>query len=179
MLQFLTFFWQMCLLKTSPERAPVSMGFIGFISALYVTSSTVLLTISNSGNQITNAIQLVILGIVVQMACIWLLLVYKRVGNRFRATLVAFLGTNSLLVVFTIPLSLSLNLVDNQSMILFIEAMYWMLIFWWLAVAGFILHKAINVSLMLGITLAFTIELLSLVTTTTILPSSEQEVSQS
>jgi hypothetical protein len=177
MLQFLLFFWQMCLLKSGPEQAPVSMGFIGFISAVYVTCSTVLLTISSSGNQVSKAVQLVILGIVIQMSCIWLLLAFKRVSNRFRATLVAFLGTNSLLVLFTIPLSLLLIVVENQTMILSIEATYWMLIFWWLTIAGFILHKAMNVNLMLGITLAFTIELLSLVATNTILPASVQAAS--
>ncbi len=177
MLQFLSFFWQLCLLRTGPEHAPVSIGFIGFISAVYVACSTFLLTISNSGNQVTNAVQLVILGIVIQMSCIWLLLAFKRLRNRFKATLVAFLGTNSLLVIFTIPLSLLLIVVDNQTMILSIEVTYWMLIFWWLAIAGFILHKAINVSLMLGITLAFTIELLSLVATSTLIASSAQAAS--
>jgi hypothetical protein len=179
MLQFLAFFWQMCLLRTSPERAPVSMAFIVFISTVYVTFSTLLLTISNSGNQITRAIQLVLLGVAIQVFCIWLLLAFKQLGSRFRATLVAFLGTNSLLVIFTIPLSLLLIVIDNETIILLIEAAYWLLIFWWLAIAGFILHKATNVSLMLGITLAFTIELLSLVVTSTILPSTVQAVSQS
>lgn len=176
MLQFLLFFWQMCLLRTSPERAPVSMDFIGFIFAMYVASSTVLLTIANSGNQITAAIKLVILGIVIQMTCIWLLLVFKHVGYRFRATLVALLGTNTLLVIFMIPLNLFLIVIENQTMILFIEVLYWVFFFWWIAVAGFILHKSINVSLMLGITLAFTIELLALITTSTFLPSSVQAV---
>lgn len=169
----------MCLLRTSPERAPVSMGFIGFIFAVYVTSSTALLTISSARNQITDAIKLVILGIVIQLTCVWLLLVFKRVSYRFRATLVAFLGTNTLLVIFMIPLNLFLIVNENQTMILFIEVLYWMFFFWWIAVAGFILHKSINVSLMLGITLAFTIELLSLITTSTFLPSSVQAVSQS
>jgi hypothetical protein len=178
MLQFLSFFWQICLLRTSPERAPVSKGFIGFILVVYVTSSTLLVTISSSGGPITNAVQLVILGIVVQMTCVWLLLLFKRVGYRFRATLVAFLGTNSLLVISTIPLSLSLSFIDNQTMIVFIKAIYWILIVWWLAVAGFILHKAINVNLMLGITLAFTIELLSLITTSTVFGASVQAANQ-
>jgi hypothetical protein len=178
MLQFLSFFWQICLLKTSPERAPVSKGFIGFIFLVYVASSTLLLTTSNSGGQIKDAVLLVMLQVVVQMTCVWLLLLFKRVGYRFRATLVAFLGTNSLLIISVIPLSLSLSSIDNQTMIVFIKAIYWVLIVWWLAVAGFILHKAINVSLMLGITLAFTIELLTLVTTSTVFDASAQVAKQ-
>jgi len=179
MLQFLLYFWQMCLLRSSPERAPVAAGFIPFIATVNVTCNTVLLTISNTGNQISNAVQLAILSIVFQMTCIWLLLAFKRLGSRFRATLVALLGTNSVFTIFTILLSLLLIVVDNQIMIQIIEQAYWIVFFWWLAVAGFILHKAINVSVMQGITLYFTIELLHLVATTTILPSSLQAVSQS
>ncbi len=179
MSQLLLFFWQLCLLRTSPERAPVSTGSMSFIFIIYVITSTTLMSISRSGNRFSDAIQLVLLGIVVQLSCIWMLLIYKRVSYRFPATLVALLGTNSLLIVFMIPLNLVMLAIDGHTLDLLMETFYWILFFWWIAVEGFILYKTINVSLMLGITLAFTIELVSLITTSTFLPTSVQTISQS
>ena len=171
MQQLLVYFWRMCLLKTSPEDAPVSNAFIVFILLAYLVSSTSLLLMAGSSARVIQTVSVVALGIVVQLSCTWLVLAFKNVSGRFRATVTSLLGTNTLLVVLLVPLNLALMGTDQELVIFMMELLYWIFFFWWIAIAGYILHKATNISLLQGSTLAFTIEIISILVTSVLLPA--------
>ncbi len=171
MQQLLVYFWRMCLLRASPEDAPVSNAFITFILLVYLISSTSLLLIAGPGARIIQTVSVVALGIIVQLACTWLVLAFKNVTRRFRATIASLLGTNSILVVCLVPLNLVLTGTDQELVVIAVEMLYWVFFFWWIAIAGYILHKATNISLLQGSTLAFTIEIISILVTSILLPA--------
>jgi hypothetical protein len=171
MQQLLVYFWRMCLLRTSPENAPVAGSFIAFVLLAYLLSSTSLLFIAGSGGRVLQTISVVVLGIIVQLTCTWLVLAFKNFTQRFRATIASLLGTNTILVVFLIPLNFLLMATDQQLVIIIVEFLYWVFFFWWIAIAGYILHKATNISLLQGSTLAFTIEIISILVTSVLLPA--------
>ena len=177
MLQFFSFFSQICLFRAGPGRAPDSNGVVGLVLGFYIICSTLLLSLSNSQNELGRSLQIVCLGILVQMSGVFILLFFKRLASRFKPTLVSFLGANSLMVICMLPLNLLLMFSESEMMVVLIETIYWGFFFWWIGIAGFILHKAMNVSVLLGTMLAFTLELLSLVATSSIIPSSVQTVS--
>jgi hypothetical protein len=171
MQQLLVYFWRMCLLRSSPEQAPVSNQFILFVFTAYVMSSSCLLVVAGSEIRIFRTLSLVLSGITIQLGCTWALLAFKSVTNRFRATLTSLLGTNSMLVIMLIPLNFVLQYSENDLILILVQFTYWMFFFWWIAIAGYIFHKATNISLFQGSTLAFTIEIITLVTTSMILPT--------
>ena len=165
------YFWQLCLLRASPAHAPASWQFTCFIFSLYVLSSSSLLLIAGADTQVLRSTAIVVSGIVTQLACTWLLLLLKNVTVRFPATLVSLLGTNSLLVICLIPLNLLLKIADQELIKLIVETLYWMFFLWWIGIAGYILHKASEISFLQGAALAFTFEIISLITTRFLLPT--------
>lgn len=171
MQQLLVYFWQMCLFRTSPQNAPVSNQFITFIFCAYLVSSSLLLLIAGSQARIIQTASVVLVGISVQLTCTWLALWFKKVTERFRATLSSLLATNTILVFFLVPLNFILQASDQEFLVVAVETAYWIFFFWWIAIEGYILHKATNISLLQGGALAFTIEIISILVTSELLPA--------
>lgn len=172
MQQLLYFFWQMCLMRTGPDRAPTTTRFIALVVGSYIFISTLSMFISQPGRGLLIALMIVITGLLVQTSCLWLLLAFKKVTHRFRATLVALLGTSSILIALLIPFNLLVFSTDNESARFFANTTYWLILCWWLVVAGFIYNRSMNVSIVQGSALALIIELLSVVASSPIQPTS-------
>lgn len=171
MQQLVFFFWQMCLMRTGPDRAPTASFFIVLVVAFYLFISTLSVFISRTDINLFIALMIVITGLLVEMICVWLLLAFKKVTGRFSATLVALLGTSSLLIILLIPCNLLMLSTDNESARFFANTSYWLVFGWWLAVAGFIFNRAINVSTLQGSALALIIEVLSVVASSPMQPT--------
>jgi hypothetical protein len=172
MQQLVYFFWQMCLMRTGPDRAPTATVLIVSVVTVYLFLSTISVLISRTDISFLIALMIVITGLMVEASCVWLLLAFKSVTYRFRATLVALLGTSSILIVFLVPFNLLALSTNNEGALFFSNASYWLIFVWWLVVAGYIYNRAINVSIIQGSALALLIEVLSVIATIPMQPTS-------
>ena len=161
MQQFVTYFWHICLMRESPERAPSATLFILLVMLAYIALSTLSMFLSRNNMTLLPAIGIVLIGLGVEAGCVWLLLLFKRFRARFRKTLVTLLGTSSILVLLVMPFNLVLLISENETLRLFSETTYWICFGWWLAIAGYIFNRSLNVSIIQGSALAFLIEVLS------------------
>ena len=83
----------------------------------------------------------------------------------------ALLGANTLILVMTLPISILLTSTEEPSMRMLFETVFLGIFVWWLSIAGFILHRAADVSLALGMATAFGIEILAIFMTYAAYPS--------
>ncbi|MDZ7685089.1 MAG: hypothetical protein U5O39_08880 [Gammaproteobacteria bacterium] len=167
----LKYFWQLCLLRSGPERLPATTFVLGFSFALYfiVALATNLLGRSDIG--LFKAIAFIMIGVGVEAAILGALLGFKSAGYRFMQSMSALLGANSLILLLTLPISIALLSVESQTLRLFLDTAFLGIFIWWLTIAGFILHRAADISLALGIATAFGIEILVISTTYAAFPN--------
>jgi hypothetical protein len=170
MLQIVSFFWQMCLLRQNPENLPSNRFNVGLILFLYVIIALVTVALTRPTHSPLNIVGIVFIGISIQAALTWSVLAFKQLTQRFTATWASLLGTNSFMLVILVPVNLLLLNTENQSLILMADSISWVCLGWWLAIAGHIYHKAIKVSLLQGSAIAFLTELLSVMVTVTLFP---------
>lgn len=168
----LKFYWQMCLLRSGPDRLPASPFVLGFSFALYfvVALATNLLSRSDIGP--LKAVAFIFIGVGVEAAVVIALLAFKSLTPRFLQTLSALLGANTVILVLTLPISMILTTLEEPSMRLLFETIFLVVFVWWLSIAGFILQRAADVSLALGIATAFGIEILAISMTYAAFPAS-------
>ncbi|MDP7143695.1 MAG: hypothetical protein QGH75_00005, partial [Pseudomonadales bacterium] len=162
----------MCLMRTGPDRAPTATPLIALVVTLYLFISTVSLFISGSDMGFLIALMMVVASLLVETSCVWLLLVFKKVIHRFRATLVALLGTSCILNIMLVPFNLLALNTDNESIRVFASTTDLLVFGWWVAVAGFIYSRAINVSIIQGSALALAIQVLCVVASSPMQPAS-------
>jgi|TARA_Y100000310_G_C20673703_1_gene811668 hypothetical protein len=171
MQQLVYFFWQMCLMRTGPDRAPTATLFVALIVTCYLAISTLSVFISQSSIGLVSALMIVITGLLVESSCVWVLLVFKNMSNRFRATLVALLGTSSILNILLVPFNMLALNTDNETVKVFATTTDLLVFGWWLVIAGFIYNRAMNVSIIQGSALALTIQLLCVVASSPLQPA--------
>lgn len=102
----------------------------------------------------------VTVGVLTQAGITYLLLYYKGLSNRFRATWASLLGANAIMLLVLLPVN-GLMTVDHSALKLFADSLTWVCLGWWLAIAGYIYHKAVNISVIQGSVIAFVTELVA------------------
>ncbi len=170
MFTIVKFFWQMCLLQRSPSQLPSSTFSTSLIFFVYLLISlTVVSTIrpQHSGLIIVSDVAI---GIIVQALVTYLLLQYKNLTTRFKATWSSLLGTNALMLLVLLPVSGILMTSESERLLLFADSLTWVCLGWWLAIAGYIYHKAVHISVIQGSVLAFLTELLAAVIAFNLVP---------
>ena len=163
MLQIVNFFWQICLLRKSPEELPSSLFSTGSIFFVYFLIALFSVAFTRPENSITTVTGTIIIGVAFQAAVTFLLLEFKGYRNRFYATWSALLGTNALMLVILLPFNLIILNSENNSILMFADSATWVCLGWWLAIAGTIYHKSIEVSVFQGAAIAFLIEIISVI----------------
>lgn len=164
------FFWQICLLRASPENIPSSRVLTLALLFAYMMLSLTTLFIIKSDITILNGLIAVSVEIAVEASIFYGLLYFKSVQNRFLSTFAALLATNLLLTTFILPLNVLLVNMTGGLLADFLEAASIVIFFWWLSVVGYILNKSSNISMMQGVILAFIIELLIVIFTKSLIP---------
>lgn len=172
MQQILFFFWQLCLLRESPENLPSSRFVVGLVIIAYLSIALIAVTLNQPNQTLFGIIGTVTLGVILQATFVWLLLAFKQVTHRFIATLASLLGANTLMLLILMPVNLTLLYTEGGSFNLFANSISWVCLGWWLAIAGSIYHNAINISLLQGSAIAFITELLALIVAFTLFPPS-------
>jgi len=150
-------FWQMCLLRQSPEFVPTQTWFVAtVISANIVCSLLLALALDSQAGVLTVLTRLVVAQ-ATTAALVWLALFLREHVNRFAATITALFGCDLIITVcFGVLVPLAGSLGDTLSSLLFLGFMIWSI-----SVAGFIMRRALGVSLGVGILLAIGMMVLS------------------
>ncbi len=168
--QISTFFWQMCLLRRSPADLPSSNFVTGIIFGLYLAIALLVVNLTRPWQGTLEIITTIAIGISLQAFITYILLQFKRLGYRFRATWSALLGTNGIMLIVLLPFNMILLHSDSDSLKMFADTATWVCLGWWLAIAGHIYHKASDVSVLQGSAIAFLIELLGVLVAVSVFP---------
>jgi len=157
MKSIINLFWGICLLRQSPAAVPGEGLFVGFVigANLLVSLSASLALGGGRGFMVT------LTGILVSQAVtaslVWLLLGARNLRVRFTTTLAALFGCDTLVTAcFGLALPLLTLLGPAFASFAFLAFLLWSV-----AIAGFILHRALEVRLAIGIGLALGMSLLS------------------
>lgn len=172
MRQIVIYFWQMCLLKTGPQRLPDTVPILVFMCAVYLIIAAATLGITRTEQDVTGILGTSVFGLLMEGAIVWTLLAFKRVTPRFIPTMIALLGTNAIILVILLPMNAIIFETDPDSMLgILAEVVALLCLGWWLAIAGSILHHAINISIIQGAAVIFVMELVTVMATRSIFPA--------
>lgn len=171
MQQILNYYWQLCLLRTGPEHAPSSHFALGATFLLFLSVSLLTILPGRDNTPIMQLLATPLIGVAIQAIVLYLLLVFTRLPHRFVASMTALLGANAVVLAITLPLSAYLAAFEEGALRFLVELLFLVAFVWWLAIAGFILHRAAGVSLLQGIVISFGVEMLAITTTFQLFPA--------
>ena len=156
----LQLFWQMCLLRQSPEYVPTQTWFVAIvIGANLLTSVIVSLSIDQSGNMLEIATRIVV-GQATNAGLVWLATYLREVPARFPATLTALFGCDLIITaVFGLLVPVLTRYGERAPGMLSLGFMVCSL-----AVAGFILARALNIRVGMGVLVALGMTVLTVAT---------------
>jgi hypothetical protein len=167
MQQIIRYFWQICLFRKSPEDLPSNWFPTGLALAIYLLVATTSIILGNQDVSMARLTGTIFTGLGVEASVVLALLVFKGVPRRFPPAMAAMLGTNAIMLLVMLPTNV-FEFEDTGRLIA--QSVFLISLLWWLAIAGFILHKAANISLVQGVAVALASEMLALVATTAIFP---------
>ena len=163
MLQIVNFFWQICLLRQSPEGLPSTRFSTGATFVTYLAITLVVAIITRPDQTLSTSIGTIAIGISLQAGVTLLLLQFKGYRYRFNATWSALLGANAIMLLILLPLNLIILNSDNNAILMFADSATWVCLGWWLAIAGYIYHKSVEISVFQGAVIAFLIEFIGVI----------------
>ena len=163
MLQIVNFFWQICLLRQSPEGLPSSRFSTGTILLAYLAIALGVVVLTRPDQSLSTVTGTIAIGISLQASVTFLLLLFKGYRHRFNATWSALLGANAIMLLILLPFNFIILNSDNNSILMFADSATWVCLGWWLAIAGYIYHKSVEVSVFQGSVIAFLIEFLGVI----------------
>ena len=161
MQQIVMYFWQLCLLRASPERIPGNRSVLATIFVIYAFISLVTMLITED-TSIMGMIAIVLVNVGVQAALVYLLLLFKQLQRRFIATLAALLGTTAIILLLLLPANVLFVNVDTPTMRVIAGGLFLFTFIWRLAISGAILSKAARISIIQGAAIMFGMELIEL-----------------
>ena len=170
MMSILNFFWQLCLLRKSPADLPSSSFATAAIFLVYLCIALVIVSLTRPDQPLTQISANVAIGLSMQAAVTFALLQFKGLPNRFTATWSALLGANAIMLIVLFPFQYIILNADNRALIVFADSATWICLGWWLGIAGYIYHKAIEISILQGAIIAFLTELLGVIVAVSLFP---------
>ncbi|MFT7687289.1 MAG: hypothetical protein ACI9FB_002641 [Candidatus Azotimanducaceae bacterium] len=164
------YFWQICLLRASPENIPSSKVLIASLLFAYTLISIITLYTIKPELGFVSKASAIMLELGVEAGVLFGILFFKNVRARFLSAYAALLATNVLLTAMIFPLNIFLMNMADGILADFFEATSIVIFFWWLSIIGFIFNKSGNISMIQGVMLALIIELLVFIVTKSLLP---------
>lgn len=161
MQQIVMYFWQLCLLRASPERIPGNTSILAMIFVVYAFFSLVTMWITED-RSVMAMIAKVVVSVVVQAGLIYGLLLFKQLQGRFIATLAALLGTTAVILLLMLPANYLFVHIDTPTMRVIAGALFLFAFIWRLAISGAILSKAARISILQGAAIMFGMQLIEL-----------------
>ncbi|HIG40043.1 MAG: hypothetical protein ABGY96_29450 [bacterium] len=170
MLSILSYFWQMCLLRTGPEKIPRSITITSSLVVVFLLIQTISVLVTYSDIQVFQVLILVVIEFIMEASIIYGLLRFKNVAYRFLSALSAVLGSNAIFICMLLAIHLLTVDLEPGWIADFLNILALICFFWWLAVFGFILSRSAGISMLQGTVLAFIIELVVVFSTRSIFP---------
>jgi hypothetical protein len=153
----LSVFWNICLLRRGPELVPTHPLFIaGVVIADIVLSLFVRVQYGDDAPFLQIA-TFTLVTMATLASATWLVLSLRGVLGRFPATITAMFGCD---LLFTLLIALLIPIAGGARSAISI-GMGGLILIWSIAVNGFILHRAMNVTVFAGILSAFGMALLA------------------
>jgi hypothetical protein len=150
-------FWQICLLRRSPAYVPTFGWFVALVVVTNVISSTVVALGFNTDYTGLETLTSVIVGQTTTAVLAFLALSMRNVGSRFVTTITAMFGCDLIITAcFGMVLPLATALGPMAVSLVFLAFLIWSI-----AVSGYIMHRALDVQLAIGIGVAMGISLVS------------------
>ncbi|MFU8814541.1 MAG: hypothetical protein ACNA7W_04285 [Pseudomonadales bacterium] len=150
-------FWQICLLRQSPAHVPTFGWFVGLVVAANVLSSALVTVTFDSDLTLLESLTSIIVGQTATAGLVLLALSIRNLGQRFVTTITAIFGCDLLITaIFGLVLPMATLLGQTALNLLFLGFLIWSV-----AVAGFIMHRALGVQLAIGVAVAMGISLVS------------------
>jgi hypothetical protein len=148
----LAVFWNICLLRRGPELVPTHPLFVGAVVIADVLAAF-FVSLRFGGAEVTpmQVATSTLVTIATLAAATWTALTLRGVVGRFPATITALFGCD---LLFTLLAAIAVSLAGGvgSPVTMGIGALIGI---WSIAVNGFILHRAMNVTVFIGIFLAF------------------------
>jgi len=171
MTTILGYFWRLCLLRASPAHVPGSRAVLSLLIGLYAFAAILALSLTRPLQTWPDIVGITFTSLLIQGAMTFALLAFKNAGNRFPSTWGALLGTNAIILLIGLPVELATVNTDNETIQRVSESVSWVCFGWWLAIAGNILHKSGNISILQGSVIAFVMEMASAFATVRFFPA--------
>lgn len=168
--QITHFFWRLCLLRENPANLPSSTFATAVVFAIYLIIGIASAALRRPQDSFAVYLGTFAVSIFVQITITLLLLEFKGLRYRFLKTWTALLGASSIVAIFMVLLTTLFINIENVLFRQFADSAIWVCLGWWLAIAGYIYHKSVNVSVLQGSVIAFAIEFISLVLAITLFP---------
>jgi hypothetical protein len=150
-------FWQLCLLRRSPAYVPTYGWFVALVLIANLTSSALVTLGFGSDQSFLESLNNIIVGQTTTAALVFLALSLRSVSARFVTTITAMFGCDLIITAaFGLVLPLASQLGPMAVSLVFLAFLIWSV-----AVAGYILHRALDVQLAIGVGVAMGISLVS------------------
>lgn len=146
-------FWLLCLMRVGPEQVPTVKPFVVLVTVGFVVTNLVIIALA--GGEVPQALGNLSVWFAVVVGGLYFLLAFKGMLHRFTATYTAILGQDIMITIISSPFVFLLLLGDGGSAKEFASGALLFFYGWSLLITGFILHRAMNVSLLLGFFIAF------------------------
>lgn len=166
MLQIISFFWRLCLLKEAPSKVPNSTFAALATFTIYLIIAFAILLNTRPEQSFLKILSSTIIGITIQLSLTYVLLKFKNREYTYIPAVCSLLGTNAIMLLILFPFNLTLLYAENSNLLIFANSFSLVCLGWWLAIAGFIYHKSADVSMVQGSCLALLIEIISVLTAT-------------
>ena len=153
-------FWRICLLRQSPAQVPTQSWFVATVVVANLLTSVI---VSISIDQAATLLEIttrVVVGQATYAALVWLATYLREFPDRFAGTLTAIFGCDMIITaMFGVLVPIFRAFSDGTLSILSLGFMVWSL-----AVAGFILAKALSTQIGIGILLALGMTVMTVAT---------------
>ncbi|MEE9254471.1 MAG: hypothetical protein V3U43_06025 [Pseudomonadales bacterium] len=155
-----TMFWNLCLLRTGPERMPTAPAFIATVLAMNIALNIGALPLMNRLS--ATAVGAIVATTAAIAAVTFAILSVKGLQARFAATFIAIVGSDIIITIAQLALSPMVILLGGEDML---EILFFASLLWALIVIGFIFQRALEVrygvGFALGILLILIVALIS------------------
>ena len=170
MLQITLYFWQMCLLRVGPDKVPASLPILFIVLATYLVVAFVSVNLIRPSLTIAALCSSLAFEVLIEGSLVYGILWLKKTSRRALPTLTSLFATNTIILIFLLVVNLLLIKSDADILTLFAKSAFWVIFFWSLAIAGFIFHRSMDISVFQGIALAFTLEVLTIAASQMLVP---------
>ena len=150
-------FWHICLLRQSPEYVPTKTWFVLSIIGANVMCEVLLSIAINDEIDVLRGMTGSVVYLTTTAALVWLTLQLRELVERFSATITALLGCDLIITAsYAVLRPLADLLYSGAASTLFL-----LFLIWTISVAGYIMHRALNTTYLLGIGVALGIAIMS------------------